>query len=577
MPTPPPASPTATATLNTPTATALPETPTPGLPTSTPTLLPPTSTPTPIPATATPTPIPLMEPVPKLAPLVQGKAWYRTETISVTDKNALVGVLNRIATNYPALCDAIIETGPLGNNRGFNLVPYADILEGLARIAEIDEDAAILLAQMDFVATYSNGPQYMRFFVQLAEKAPEDLIAFLAHPDVPVNITSEMVFETKYRGVPTYRVVQGFDGSYRTVVAAGAVAEANRIPDVFEDLLFPFLEVTDRQAATRVERLYDPDIENEILRASVIRLGSRLAVYYPDVFAALVKNLGNEHTSGAVMEHLYLIAQVDEDIGVRVASMPFVTELPSGGHIAQDLEILLDLLGATLIDPEQTHAILDKYEQETTVSWPDLDGLALELLGLFRPEYAARMKSLPWIQDGISSTTPYQVSQIRGCVNQEKGPYSEAGTVYILNLYTRRGDTNFVDVILQAEWMNVTRFNWLRGAAIYYLRIEIDELLVHRVVDMPFLETLEIRDLAAINWIGQAMPSRYTSGTNQVLASFMRLLNHSAIGGEITDDNQDHLREVAYEIGDSSDGFSTVGPNTFNEYILCDETAETDG
>ncbi len=509
--------------------------------------------------------------------LVREQRWYRSETRSITEKNALVGVLNRIATDYPALCDAIIETGPLGNNRAFNLIPYVDILEGLVRIAEIDESAAIVLARMDFVATYSNGPQYMRFFVQLAEKAPEDLIAFLTHPDVPVNITSEMVRETKYRGVPTYRVIQGFDGSYRTVIARGAVAEANKIPDVFEDLLFPFLDVTDRQTAARVERLYDLDLKNEILRESAIRLGSKLAVYYPDVFSALVKNLGNGHTSGAVMDHLYRIAQVDENIGVRVASMPFVTELPSGRSRAQDLEILLALLGATLIAPEQVNAILDSYEQQATVAWPDLDGLNIELLALFRPEYTAKMKTLPWIQNGISSTTPFRISHARGCVSNEKDSLSEQATVYILNLYTRRGNAHFVDAILQAEWMNVAHFNWLRGAAVRYLRFEIDDLLAPRVIEMPFLETLEWRDLVAIKWIGEAMPSRYTAGINQVLASFMLLLDHSAIGGEITDDNQDRLEEVAYEIGDASGGFSVVTPQTFENYVFCDESSTIDG
>ena len=573
-PTPLVATPTTTPAFDTPTATPLPDSPTPTPPPDTPTPPTPTSTPVP-PPTPTPTPIPPLKPVAKMA-FVPDELWHRVESNSITDKNTLIRVLNDIATNYPTLCDVIIETGPVGHDKAFFVDNYARVLEGLVRIAHVDEGAAVALARMGFHTTNEGPRNFMPFFVELAEKAPEDFAAFLGHPDVPVNITLEMAFEKKYSGERTFRVIQAFDGSYRTVVAEGAVAEANRIPDVFEDLLLPFLEVTDPQAVARVAMLYDPDLENEILRASVIRFGNRLAVYYPDVFAALVKNLGNGHTSGAVMEHLYMIAQVDESIAVRVASMPFVADLPSGPSRAQDLEVLLGLLGATLIDLEQTHAILDMYEQETTVAWPDLDGLTIELLGLFRPEYATRMKSLPWIQDGISSTTPYRVSYSQGCIGQEER-YSEKATVYTLSLFTRRGHVNFVDAILQAEWMNNEHFNWLRGAAVRYLRIEIDGLLVHRVIEMPFLETLEARDLAAIKWIGEAMPSRYTSSTTVLLTSFMRLLEHSAIGGEITDDNQDRLEEVTYEIGDTSDGVSIVRLESFEKYISCDETADTDG
>ncbi len=512
----------------------------------------------------------MLEPVPKLASLKE-RLWYRRESASVTQKNTLIRVLNHIANNYPALCDVIVERGPAVNRSSFsiNIDNHVRTLESLARIAEIDEAAAVVLAGMSIHTDYTGSRNYMSLFEELAEKAPDDFLRFLFHPDVPVNITSEMLWEKKYGEVPTYRVTQRLDGSYQTTVAAGHVAEANRIPDAFEDLLFPFLEVTDHQTAARVERLYDPDLENERLRASVIRVGSRLAVYYPAVFDALVKNLGNGHTSGDVMDHLYRIAQVDEDSGIRVASMPFVTQLSSGGDTRDDFEFLLAVLGATLIDPVQTHAILDMYEQETTIAWPDLGGLAIELLGLFRPEYTTKMKNLPWIQDGISSTTRYQIGA-RGCIGEERR-FSERATVYTLNWNTRRGENDFVDSLLETQWLNEQPFNWLRGAAVHYLDEEIDKILMHRVLAMPFLETLEWRDIVAIKWIGQAVPSRYESSTSTQLSSFNRLLEHSAIGGEITNDNQDRLEEVVNEVGDSSRGFSVVTRRELEKYIACDE------
>lgn len=569
-PTPLPDTPTATATANTPTASPTPDTPTPQPPAATPTPIPQSSTPTPVPPTPTATPIPLLEPVPKLASLKE-QLWYRRDRASVTEKNTLIRVLNHIANNYPALCDVIVEKGPALNGSSFNIDNHVRILESLARIAEIDEAAAVVLAGMSIHTDYTGSRNYMSLFEELAEKAPEDFLRFLFHPDVPVNITSQMLWEKKYDEVPTYRVIQRLDGTYQTTVAAGHVAEANRIPDAFEDLLFPFLEVTDHQTAARVERLYDPDLKNERLKASAIRVGSRLAVYYPAVFDALVKNLGNGHTSGDVMDHLYRIAQVDEDIGIRVASMPFVTQLSSGGHIRDDFEFLLAVLGATLIDPVQTHAILDMYEQETTVAWPDLGGLTIELMTLFSPEYASAMKSLPWIQDGISNTIPQRESRYGKCAEQE-GSFSETRVVSTLNRGTRRGEVEFVNAIMGMQWIHDKHFNWLRGATVYYLDIEIDDFVIRQVAEMPFLETLEPEDIVALRWINQALPSRFTSGTSQLLAGFMRLLDHSAIGGEITDDNRNHLPEVAYEIGDASSGFSEIPLSNFAKFIFCDET-----
>ncbi len=506
---------------------------------------------------------------------IQDQIWHRARSISITDKNTLIAVLNDIANNHPALCDVIVTAGPLGNNEVFFVDYYARTLESLVRIASIDENAAAVLAHMNFHTANLGSVNFMPFFEELAEKAPEDFLSFLAHPDVPANITLEMALEDKYPNERTYRVIQNLDGSYRTILAGRAVAEANDIPDNFEDLLLPFLEITDPQAVARVEGLYDPQLESEILRASVIRFGSRLAVYYPHVFAALTRNLGDRYTSGALLEYLYMIAEVDEGIAARLATMPLVAHHPSGPTASRDVEVFLALLGATLIDPAQTHAILDMYEQEKTVAWPDLDGLAIELMALFRPDYATTMKGLPWIQNGISSTTRYRVSQIRGCIGEEER-FSEADAIYSLNRSTRRGEIEFVDAILNTDWINDPGFNWLRGAAIYYLKVGIDSVLIRQVTAMPFLATLEARDLTAINWIGQAKPSLYTSSTNALLASFMRLLDHPAIGGEITDENQDRLQEVAYEISDSSYDLSGLPLSTFEKYIFCEDADSTD-
>ena len=537
-------------------------TPTPAEETATPTA-------TPVPPTATPIPpTPTLTPVPKLA-FVQQYDWYGSNYIDDSTKSALLDVVQEIVREHPELCDAMVEEDLLDVRLDYEMERITTNLEQLTQIARIDEGSAAKLARMDFTKVHNSSHKMaaMTLLVEMAEIAQEDFPAFLNHPDIPRNITDQLLKDEKYVDGRRLTIRMLDDKRYYIQVNT-----ANKIPDAMEDMLSPFLQATDSNVAARIDGLYPPDETDADAITDVIRYSSRLAVLYPDVYSALMNNVEDGYLSWTVARQLVRLAEADASVAARVAAMTFVSELPYGYNSLRAQQPLFMLTGATLLSPEQVHAILDTYERQETVQWPSLSGLRIELMNVFDADIAVRLKDMPWIQDGIRNEIAIEV-YLEGCESQDSF-LNEDDTIYSLTHSAILGDGTFIARLLEKEWMQSEDFGWMGAEAGSAFRYHFDELALD-ILDMQFLDTLELADLFTIYRLGGVVNERRSTPL-PARENFERILAHPDIGDEITDQNQDRLENVLDELffepdrGNIDSPYSTIGPDYFDRYSACE-------
>ncbi len=511
-PTPAEATATGTATSAPPTATSVPPTTTPMEILPTPTLIPspPTATPEP---TATPPPTPTPTPTLKelsLARIAEFR-WYSNDGLSQSDRDALTANQCDMAVNYPELFDAIAsmdmnlligERQQLYDGRS-ELIAAIGIMDNLNRIAAIDEASAITLLRLTFLEGASpEGERALALLADLAEAAQDDFVAFVNSPAFP-------------RDIPQHELESD--------------ANFNDLPDRIEGLLHPFLQSTDPDLAERIENQVLPD-EYE---GSTLVNGSRLAIFYTEVYEAFSENLKNAAYQEGIPNGIVDLAVLDSSIAARVASMPIAVN-PRRSWLALFTHLEL----ATAFDREGVSAILDSLDEQGKTTSEHIPTLSIELVGLYDREIYTLMRSLPWIEDGVTET---RVERTESGNSLWIGTGEDESVRRLASRVIIGGDAPMIK-LLQSDWLRDDDFNWFGRRALRAL-LFFDREEIAALLDMQFLDTIENDDRFALARLENMDPP-----DSPLDEPFSDILAHRLIDGDITDDNQCYLERVIEEV-----------------------------
>ena len=151
------------------------------------------------------------------------------------------------------------------------------------------------------------------------------------------------------------------------------------------------------------------------------------------------------------------------------------------------------------------------------------------------PEAAARIESLPWVQDGITDLGPTNVRQVR------------------LSTPEQSRIRDFIELAGYARpmFMALVAKSWVRddisSRENHALSILIDTASwdsehARKVIAMPFMETIEYGDIVILGALGGlAQKKRHVR---------YQILNHPAFAGGITDDDAAYVAQVNLELKD---------------------------
>ena len=235
----------------------------------------------------------------------------------------------------------------------------------------------------------------------------------------------------------------------------------------------------------------------------VVQLFS-MALYHRQVFWDLVhkpwmQDALTEPESQAITR-LSAIANPDEAAALQIIGMPFLDSMDRG-----DSTILENLRA---LEGEGLHWLLSHATLTGGITDDQRATVALLRLEWQYPETAAVIMALPWVRDGIA---PSEVESAMAL--QELALDSE----------------RLLQALTQKSWVQRDGLTPDESSVIWSLRSVRDEAVALRIVDMPFLETIDVIDAAAMDGLG------YLSlGPDQ--GYFEQVLSHPTLRDGITDD-----------------------------------------
>ena len=180
-----------------------------------------------------------------------------------------------------------------------------------------------------------------------------------------------------------------------------------------------------------------------------------------------------------VIRSLARIAVLDKDSAERLVAMPFLETIEAGDWTA--VETLSGLLNT---DPAGALEVLTLPTLEDGITDALAAAIPLLYLDLRYPEAASAIKTLPWVQDG----KPSQAER-----DFDIEPKAVAALQHLA--------VEFPQVfwaVMRRPWMQGTQEGFTRGRVqvIDYITsiAQIDEAATLQIVEMPFLESIEVDD-----------------------------------------------------------------------------------
>ena len=213
-------------------------------------------------------------------------------------------------------------------------------------------------------------------------------------------------------------------------------------------------------------------------------------------------------------EHLVLISfdivsNKDQQAALQIIEMPFLKTIERNDlTIAQFFETLAmsDLKGLRrlLADPALRGGITD--DRRATVAWL--------YLKVRKPGAAAAMESLPWVQDGLASSEESAVFAL-----QELGVVSQRVFRAVVSKPWMQDGLNFNEVNVVHRLRSISQGAQGRSG----------EATALRILDMPFLETINGVDAAAMRSLSQLFHTYRQDYLHKILS-------HPTMRDGITDD-----------------------------------------
>ncbi len=224
------------------------------------------------------------------------------------------------------------------------------------------------------------------------------------------------------------------------------------------------------------------------------------------------------HTRGKaiVINEVVALAKLNQGIAGRVAESSFLESLePEDFLIMETFDTLFRA------DPEGTQRAFSESALADDTNANPLTTLALEYLKGSDPVVSAAVQSLPWIRGGV---TPFRDSH-GSSIRPSKASLESEVVLAFLDLFLDEREAALA--LLKSSWV----FDGLDNrefAALSYLQCLAHSGTAAQVAEMPFLRTLEVDDLIALEVLDE-LSRNDSTGLRQFLSA-------PEIRGGITDD-----------------------------------------
>ena len=461
-------------------------------PTATPRLIPPTATPTPIgiltptrippiEPTETPMPTPTAMPPPEAAAAaIRALLWVQDDMATL--ERSIVGHLETLAARAPEVFWELMRKPWMEETQEDTHGTELLVIAALTDMAvQTSETAALQTIKTPFLETIELGDiasmETLNFLVRFD---PEGFQQLLSHPTL--------------NGAT--------DGQEKSVALL-------------------YLELRDPDAAVAMENMLwvqdgitysDPtkeEVYGDVEQQVVVQLFS-LALHDRQVFLDLVhKPWMQDDLTGPEAQAIDLLASIahaDEAAALQIIGMPFLDSMGRGDSTILDTLRTLEREGLRwlLSHPTLTGGITD--DQRTTV--------ALLRLEWQYPETAAVIMALPWVRDGIAASEEAPVLALRHmALDSQKVFWTLAHRPWLQ------------DGLNPDEVTVVRDLTSISGAS----SEKMGETTALRFIDMPFLETIDGIDAAAMRSL-HTLFSKFDQGYLE------QVLSHPTLRDGITDD-----------------------------------------
>ena len=225
------------------------------------------------------------------------------------------------------------------------------------------------------------------------------------------------------------------------------------------------------------------------------------------------------HEHGIVYNLMENITPRGSQLSLQIVNMPFLETIDEG-----DLRIVDILDEASLARELQSLLALPALRDGIVDG--QLPIVALEYLGLRDPGAATKVKSLPWVVDGVDS--------------------SEVDPVLALQRLGLDSSQTF-NAVVTKPWI-LDGMNKPEVSVIYHVTsiANRDEALALRLLQMPFLDAIDLRDAVAMSQVRLFV-------FDEDRRSFLdRVLSHPTLGGVIRDDDRGIVTAVLHTADSAS-------------------------
>ena len=245
------------------------------------------------------------------------------------------------------------------------------------------------------------------------------------------------------------------------------------------------------------------------------------------VFLALVETAAEEPLTSVRISHVLDLARLDDSGALQLLAMPIVRTQDQYSFVTV-LKYATDLARS---DPTALNRILSHPELEGGIRDDNVITFELLVFGESFPEAAAAIKSLAWVQDGVTSWRHGNLLGTTEIQNREEEMVSNLVSMTRNSeqaALTLLGKSWIQDSLISAEIQVIGRLSMISDNA---------PSAALQLVGMPFLDSVDSRDKGIVTPLFELLVIN-ESGLFELLA-------HPQLSGGITDDHYEFVRDLA--------------------------------
>ena len=218
----------------------------------------------------------------------------------------------------------------------------------------------------------------------------------------------------------------------------------------------------------------------------------QLALISRPVFWAWMEQSGDSEMQEATVIILVELAKIDEEVALQIVQMPF---METKGDIG-DYDMLFLLTNLARSDPANLQWVLSHPRLNGGIKDDQAAPVALLVLGLQDPEAVATIESLPWVRDGVARPS----SSNFGYSNPDPTEVEQEAVLLLVEVAS----------LSRQVFMELLSKSWIQDyitARERYVVSSVREFtysdftIAHRIIKMPFLETIEVQDLNILDML----------------------------------------------------------------------------